>query len=123
MKTLLNIETWGIRLYFVEQIDIDLLAEYRNFSGPGYLVEYDNTYAPITDTVKYGTLEEALGDIVNYLMDPDNICDMEGQPEYFQRAYKLAGVQLGTNPVHPEISETVGTFLYYILDGIIQGNL
>lgn len=114
MKTLLNIETWGIRLYLIKGIPND--------SNPIYRFEWDDTYAPVEHTMDYKTKEEALGDIVNYILNPDNWYCLDEQEEALQKAFALAGVQTECNPVHPEITEAVAAFLYYILDGIICGN-
>lgn len=124
MKELINIENWGIRLYYIEPIDCDLLIEWRDAYKKGqYLFEYDDTYAPVEHQVHYKTLEEALGDIVNYILNPENWYVLDEQPDALQKAYALAGVPTGVNPTRPEITDTVATFLYYILDGIAATNM
>lgn len=105
MKTLLHIETYGIVL---------------NYDGKEYIFEYADTYAPAWHEVRYETLEEALGDIVNYILDPDNVYAMEDQPEDLREAYEELGVPSEVNPGKKEIA--AGTFLYYVLDGIVRGN-
>lgn len=124
MKELINIENWGVRLYYIEPIDCDLLIEWRDAYKRGqYLFEYDDTCAPEEHQIQYKTLEEALGDIVNYILNPDNIYAMDEQPDNLQKAFALAGVPLEQNPIHPEITESVATFLYYILEGIAETNM
>ena len=110
MKTLLNIETWGITLTYNEELTLPYIFEYQDVAGPAW------------HEVKYETLEEALGDIVNYILDPEEVYAMEDQPEDLQKAYDLAGVPLEVNPTRPEITDCVGTFLYYVLEGIIHSN-
>ena len=114
MKTLLNIYTWGIRLYLIEGTPND--------PNPTYRFEWDDTYAPIDHHRDYKTKEEALSEILNHILDPDNWYCLDEQNEELQKAYAWAGVQSECNPVHPEITRTVAAFLYYILDGIICGN-
>ena len=106
---LLDIETYGIRLYKTDD---------------GYFFRYDDMLEPnVVHQVRYGTLEEALGDIISFILNPDNIYELEELDEYFQKAYELAGVPTDENPVHPEITETVGTFLYYVLEGMARANM
>ena len=70
MKTLLNIETFGIRLYYIEPIDCDLLLEYRDAYIKGlYVFEYDDTEVPAEYQHHYQTLDEALGEIERILND------------------------------------------------------
>lgn len=114
MKTLLNIETFGIRLYLIKGIPND--------PNPIYRFEWEDTYAPVEHTMDYKTKEEALGDIVNYILNPENWYALDEQPDALQKAYALAGVPIGVNPTRPEITDTVATFLYYTLDGITCAN-
>ena len=111
MKMLINVETFGLRLYHDPCGD-----------GKPYLLEFDDTYAPTTHEVRYETLDEAIGDMVTIILDPDQWYCLDEQPEDLQKAYSLGGCQSECNPVHPEINATAGTFLYYVLDGIAHGN-
>lgn len=105
MKTLLNIETYGIVL---------------NYDGKEYIFEYADTYAPVWHEVRYGTLEEALGDIVNYIFNPENVYAMEDQPDDLQKSYSLLGVPIEiSNNIYQEAAKTM---MYYVLDGIVHGN-
>lgn len=123
MKTLLNIETFGIRLYYIEPIDCDLLLEWRDAYKKGlYVFEYDDTEVPMEYSYHYKTLDEALGEIVNHILNPENWTRLDEAPENLQRAYELAGVPVGVNPTRPEITNSVASFLYYILDGIAHSN-
>lgn len=108
MKTLLDIENWGITLTYDKELPLPYTFEYPDVAGPTY------------HQVKYGILEEALVDIVNYILNPDEVYAMEELPEYLQKAYALAGVPHEQSPLHPEITECVGTFLYYLLEGIVS---
>lgn len=110
MKTLLNIETFGITLTYNEELTKPYIFEYADVAGPAW------------HEVKYETREEALADIVSYILNPDNVYAMEDQPEDLQEAYRLAGVPTGVTSTRPEITNSVGTFLYYVLDGIICAN-
>ena len=123
MKELVNIENWGIRLYFIEPIDCDLLIEWRDAYKKGqYLFEYDDTYAPIEHKAYYHTLEEALSEIANYILVADNVYAMEEQTEDLQEAYKLCGIRNWTESPSKE-SKAAYTFIYLILEGIANANM
>lgn len=114
MKKILDIEPWGIELYEIEETPNNPKA---------YRFDYGDTYSPAWHSVIYETLDEALGDITNYILNPENVYSMEDQPEDLQKAYQLAGVPSEQRAIHPEITDSVGTFLYYVLDGIVKTNM
>ena len=110
MKTLLDIENFGIAL------------EYGEGTENPYIFQYADIVGPVWHEVRYSTREEAIEDIVNYILNPDNVYSMEDQPRDLQKAYRLAGAPTGVTSTRPEITNSVETFLFYVLDGIAATN-
>lgn len=116
MKELLNIEPFGIILNYDEGAKYPYIVEISDLAGPAW------------QEFRSGTREEAMGTIINYILNPDNVYAMEDQPWDLREAYRLAGVRDGVAAglhlgAHSEITDSVGTFLYYVLDGIACTNL
>jgi len=82
-----------------------------------FVVEYADTCSPAIHEVRYASLEEAIGDMVNYILNPDMVYAIEELPDALQKSYKLAGAATEENPIHPDINFATGTFLYYVLMG------
>ena len=109
-REILNIENFGIRLHYT--------------SGNTYLLECDHPCAPLSFIEgEYETLAEALGDIANRILNPNNVYDWEELPDNIQRAYLLAGIEEEGNPAHPEVTDAVATFLQIVLEGIATKNM
>ncbi len=110
MKEILNIENFGI---MVNLTDIGT-----------YQLERDSIYAPMSFIEgEYETLEEVLGEVINYILNPNNVYAFDELPEYLQKAYQIAGVEDETSPVHPEITNAVSAFLDIVLEGIAYANM
>lgn len=110
MKEILNIENFGIR---VNLTDVNT-----------YLLECDCVCAPMSFVEgEYETLEEVLGEIINRILNPNNVYAFEELPDNLQKAYALAGIEEECNPVHPEISNAVASFLEVVLEGIAYANI
>ena len=99
--TLLNIETFGIRLFKIDDSHYEL--------------QMDDVSEPITHTAYYETRTEAISDAVRYIVNPDNVYSMDEIPEDLRKAFEMVGVPSEVAPLefHPAM-----TFLYYVLDGI-----
>lgn len=117
MKELINIENWGVRLYYIEPIDCDLLIEWRDAYKQGqYLFEYDDTCAPVEHQVHYKTLEEALDEIAHYILNPKNVYAIEELSVPIQVAYDdVHDCQPAANAAYQ--------FVYLVLEGIANANM
>lgn len=111
MKLLVNISSFGIRLYHVEQLDIDLLVEYKNYEGTPYIVEWDDCAAPVEYKKAFGSLHDALDKIVDLMLDIGNCYSPEEMPYEWRIAYDYIADS-------PMARKAATAFLQMALDGI-----
>lgn len=106
MKTLINIVPWGINLQY------DETAEYP------FILNWQDDCSMVWKSARYETRDEAIGELANYLMNPDNVYSMEDQPEDLQDAFRIAGIPTEWRVEDTDARFATWTFLYHTLDAI-----
>lgn len=108
MKEILTIENWGVTLYCIEETPGTPHKTYR--------FDYGDTYSPGWHSIICDTLDKALWEIITYLLNANNVYDLEDQPDDLRVAYDMLK---GSG----EARIAAETFLYYVLEGIAHTNM